>query len=105
MFDCFDTIHGALQVTTGVMSTLKVSLVLLLLFVLLLLSRLRGRDNDNIKRGPVPTQQDCSFSTNTQIIWLCDLKASCDAYLPSLVVQAEGDLSVGQISCVVVLCC
>ena len=38
MFDCFDTIHGALQVTTGVMSTLKVSLVLLLLFVLLLLN-------------------------------------------------------------------
>ena len=26
MFDCFDTLHGALRVTTGVMSTLKVSL-------------------------------------------------------------------------------
>ena len=27
MFDCFDILHGALQVTTGVMSTLKVSVV------------------------------------------------------------------------------
>lgn len=25
MFDCFDTVHAVLQVTTGVMSTLKVS--------------------------------------------------------------------------------
>ena len=26
MFDCFDILHGVLWVTTGVMSTLKVSL-------------------------------------------------------------------------------
>ena len=38
---------------------------------------------------------------HTQIILHCDFKASCDAYLPFLVVQAEVDLSVGQISLVV----